>query len=90
MIFSHLCELLTVSLSVMRPFEQMPFDKAFMVLRVPMSPGLWLVSTGDGPTARCGSEGRSHPLRDRGTCTAELVKLVIELVRLVKELVKPV
>lgn len=78
----------------MRPFEQMPFDKNVYgsegadVPRVMVSTGE--VSTGEGPTARCGSEGRSHPLKDRGAYTAELVKLVMELVRLVKELVKPV
>lgn len=47
-----------------------------------------IASPGDGPGARCGSECRSHPLRDKDMCTAELVKLVKELVKLVKELVK--
>lgn len=45
-------------------------------------------STGDGPRARCGSECRSHPLRDKDIYIAELVKLVKELVKLIKELVK--
>lgn len=47
-----------------------------------------IASTGDGPGARCGSECRSHPRRDKDMCSAKLVKLVKELVNLVKELVK--
>ena len=50
-------------------------------------PGI-IASTGDGPRSRCGSACRSHPLRDKDICRAELVKLVKELVKLVKELVK--
>lgn len=42
-----------------------------MILRV-------MASTRDGLRAMCVSECRSHPLRDRGMCTAHLVTVEIE------------